>query len=955
MSLLEIMRALLLRSACTQCCCLGATFGELPNATHTPSSANMLCVCGHEYWKHALLKAEVVRCMVENQLAFRGGRLDTGCGGFYPRDTVVAIAGTMACICGSRYCDHELSVRETPPTSRTGQTVSVMNQPPIPSPLSAVFSAARFPRFPPPAASNLSTGQERQRQAGRIEYKADPEYLPSQATQSQARSPTKQPQVDPALQCAIIPFRATPTSLKSNTHPPGLFKFDDEDCHHLVRELASYNLIFDLDESGIESEDGEVWETLDMQIKTLLELHQIEMLSCEFENDAYLSLAWKFCVPGRSNKYKAETPLQYKCNIAYVRRIAQPHPLSRGTSVFFIGMGSTGDSRGAYYVLEVPRNDSLKACVMEDGQLSQQPHPCWPWRVVSKLPWIQLPEDTSRTCIAQCTNDGDESQPRQRTNAHRDRNRSAQRLPVASSSRAVNTQRSAPFAGEGPRGQVPEAAQVQPPTAQATERPPTPPPVEHLKNQDAPVIDRLTSAEVDSWRRDIQTHPRVGNTGVYIRAPDSETLAQTLIALLQLQASDKQSTAGFEPAQGVVVRVPDITSLMNAFPLFQIQGNQSEGSTGIGPVREVYDTALSLRIRDEKRWSPSTTGGYHTVNLCSNPAMEDKSLALEYKVDGMLFALYLITVGVGPDPISPFVLYAACVDDVESMELPKDYALGMVPDDSTAKAVDEIFEFNPTDTVSIGDLMNSRLASLVMDHILLGANWVLKARGESQHRMLQAQMLTKILIGHHNPWTHPHFKAFCEGFSCGPSFGKLLKMPTDEWDADLSYARRLLAAVYNRRIDDAGAIVNQISWVGTNPADPVNHHFYQLFVMRANHWLSGVGHPRELVGEYINQATYEQDRWDRGLRARLLYKAITGSSLIVGNATIQLAYLPDFRGDTLFEAKVCFTTLKVTINSFVRDKLLLQPGNMASNGGMSRFDRWWHVQLLSLATGFNSI
>ncbi|KAM6489605.1 hypothetical protein JOM56_014927 [Amanita muscaria] len=488
----------------------------------------------------------------------------------------------------------------------------------------------------------------------------------------------------------------------------------------------------------------------------------------------------------------------------------------------------------------------------------------------------------------------------------KDRNRSAQRLPVASSSRAVNTQRSAPFAGEGPRGQVPEAAQVQPPTAQATERPPTPPPVEHLKNlEDAPVIDRLTSAEVDSWRRDIQTHPRVGNTGVYIRAPDSETLAQTLIALLQLQASDKQSTAGFEPAQGVVVRVPDITSLMNAFPLFQIQGNQSEGSTGIGPVREVYDTALLLRIRDEKRWSPSTTGGYHTVNLCSNPAMEDKSLALEYKVDGMLFALYLITVGVGPDPISPFVLYAACVDDVESMELPKDYALGMVPDDSTAKAVDEIFEFNPTDTVSIGDLMNSRLASLVMDHILLGANWVLKARGESQHRMLQAQMLTKILVGHHNPWTHPHFKAFCEGFSCGPSFGKLLKMPTDEWDADLSYARRLLAAVYNRRIDDAGAIVNQISWVGTNPADPVNHHFYQLFVMRANHWLSGVGHPRELVGEYINQATYEQDRWDRGLRARLLYKAITGSSLIVGNATIQLAYLPDFRGDTLFEAKLC--------------------------------------------------
>ncbi|KAM6494941.1 hypothetical protein JOM56_009564 [Amanita muscaria] len=871
----------------------------------------------------------------------------------------------MACICGSRYCDHEVSVRGTPPTSCTGQMVSVMNQPPIPSPLSAVCSAARFPRFPPPVASNLSTEQERQRSAsryrrtGRNGRMADnPEYSPSGP--SQARSPTKQRQVEPALQCAIIPFRQT--SLKSNTHPPGLFKFDDEDCRHLVRELTSHSLMFDFDESAINSEDAEVWETLDTQIKTLLESHQIKMLSCEFENDTYLSLAWKFCVPGRSHKYKAEAPLQYRCNIAYVRRIAQPHPLSRGTSVFFI----------------VPRNDNLVACVMENGQLSEQPHPCWPWRVVSGLPWIQLPQDTSHSrniCIPQCTGTASEedeqaasqSQPHRRLAAQRNRNRPVQRPQVASSSHTIDARPLTPPAAEGLRGQVPGATQVQPPTPQATEHPrdrntlintgwpPTPPPVEHLKNRGAPVVDWLTPDEVDEWRRDIRTHPRVGDRGVYICAPDLGTLAQTIVALLQCQALDKQDMAGFKPAQDVTVRVPHIASLMNMFPLFRIQGNQQEGSTGIGPIREVYDTALSLRIKDEKRWSASTTGGYHTVNLCSNPAMEDRSLALEYKVDGMMFALYLITVGVGPDPISPFVLYAACVDDIESMQLPKDYALGMVPDDSTAKAACEIFQFCPTDTVKVGDLMGSRLASLAMDHILLGANWVLKARREDQHQMLQMQMLMKILVGHHNPWTHPHFKAFCDGFNCGPSFRKLLKMPTDEWNADLSYARRLLAAVYNRRIDDASAIANWISWVGTNPAEPINNHFYQLFIMRVHCWLSGIGHPRELVGEYIDRAAYEQDRWDRGLRARLLYKAITGSLLIVGKATIQLAYLPDFHGDALFEAKVCFTTLNVTIDSFVRDKLLLQPGNMDSSGAASRFDCWWYVQLLSFATGFNSL
>ncbi|KAM6495120.1 hypothetical protein JOM56_009743 [Amanita muscaria] len=118
MSLLEIMRALLLRSACTQCCCLGATFGELPNATHTPSSANMLQRWYVAWWK--------------------------------TNSRFVAVDWILAVVA---------FIHATPPTSRTGQTVSVMNQPPIPSPLSAVFSAAWFPRFPPPAASNLSTGQ----------------------------------------------------------------------------------------------------------------------------------------------------------------------------------------------------------------------------------------------------------------------------------------------------------------------------------------------------------------------------------------------------------------------------------------------------------------------------------------------------------------------------------------------------------------------------------------------------------------------------------------------------------------------------------------------------------------------------------------------------------------------------------------------------------------------------
>ena len=70
---------------------------------------------------------------------------------------------------------------------------------------------------------------------------------------------------------------------------------------------------------------------------------------------------------------------------------------------------------------------------------------------------------------------------------------------------------------------------------------------------------------------------------------------------------------------------------------------------------------------------------------------------------------------------------------------------------------------------------------------------------------------------------------------------------------------------------------------------------------------------------------------------------------------MEMNYSPNFPGNILCQARVCFTTLEVTITSFVRDELLLQPEALETQALASLFDLWWHAQLLGLATGFNVV
>ena len=67
-----------------------------------------------------------------------------------------------------------------------------------------------------------------------------------------------------------------------------------------------------------------------------------------------------------------------------------------------------------------------------------------------------------------------------------------------------------------------------------------------------------------------------------------------------------------------------------------------------------------------------------------------------------------------------------------------------------------------------------------------------------------------------------------------------------------------------------------------------------MFILRVQRWMSGTGHPCILMDKgLITPEAFEADRNDRGFRARLFYRAITGSDLRLVGFTKDTVYVRD--------------------------------------------------------------
>jgi hypothetical protein len=186
------------------------------------------------------------------------------------------------------------------------------------------------------------------------------------------------------------------------SHPTAMFKFNSGQRRELVQELASCNLVFDFNTSETQS-DVQVWRQLDVQVKDHLTKNMIQLASTERYGDTYLGLSWMLC----KKNGQVEMPEYYHCTLDYIRNLAQAHPLHEQCKLFFIGKHWIFNLWGSctYQPLTAPKARNLEAHVTIDSTLSDQAHPCWPWRVVSNLSWIKFPKNLSieqNQCLPEC-------------------------------------------------------------------------------------------------------------------------------------------------------------------------------------------------------------------------------------------------------------------------------------------------------------------------------------------------------------------------------------------------------------------------------------------------------------------------------------------------------------------------------------------------------------------------
>jgi len=306
-----------------------------------------------------------------------------------------------------------------------------------------------------------------------------------------------------------------------------------------------------------------------------------------------------------------------------------------------------------------------------------------------------------------------------------------------------------------------------------------------------------------------------------------------------------------------------------------------------------------MRIETE-RWLNINGGFYRTLNFTPKPTHVCTDSLVEFEIDGIMTAMVMVQLLVEPYPVNPFLVYAAllpkgpeCLEFLMDPPSPdedykREYLFAMIPDKDTRKALAELFKLSKGRKASaLEAIQDILLRRAIEDPIGAPATYFVKPRDDAQHANIRSQLFNVLLIGHDEPWTHPHFEAFARGLHLGlcgvPSIMKAPLEHETEEDTYL-YAFQLVSTLWNNRITGPGDLTRRIHYRIFNPLRSRKAMlFAELFRTRFVRWLGGKGHPRELVGGIVTEEMYEKSRKSRKIRAELFWKAVSDLEVLPGN------------------------------------------------------------------------
>ncbi|KAJ6472319.1 hypothetical protein C8R47DRAFT_1221819 [Mycena vitilis] len=471
---------------------------------------------------------------------------------------------------------------------------------------------------------------------------------------------------------------------------------------------------------------------------------------------------------------------------------------------------------------------------------------------------------------------------------------------------------------------------------------------ERLRSGTSNLFVALPAGEVLLWRTDVCTAVNPDDvTALEIAGPSVDAVAVALESLVRALACGYDLTE-FEATNGVDLTVAEFPGFFvpdRSFKVAPIGSAPQRQASGQGVERSVYVRGLGHRVNDAQRWTKSG-GMYFRPKFYGIRQHLRKTHITEFTVDGAWAALYLISLGVGPDPLCPFMLLAATRKDtgwMADLTLECIHALDPSAAELGEPGQHPILPLPPA-LVLVATLLPIPITEFAVK------------RAPEFHRTIHIMLLCFFFFGIDDPYSHPEFIAFLKGFNIRLKGSRTLLSHC----TDIDIFKRLLAATYNRRIEAVDDVLKKVKICSSQSTGELVDLQQMMFQLRLIRWLRGVGYPRSLRGTLVSDEEFLAQRRNPLIRAeRFLYAlsemrvipADNEFALVIHLCRPVLKAREEDRSPKLFFHD-CVTQVDVPLNAWT-DNILLQPAEFGDDEE-TEFDRWMSSEFSLQGGDYNS-
>ncbi|KAJ7662236.1 hypothetical protein DFH06DRAFT_1471791 [Mycena polygramma] len=486
---------------------------------------------------------------------------------------------------------------------------------------------------------------------------------------------------------------------------------------------------------------------------------------------------------------------------------------------------------------------------------------------------------------------------------------------------------------------------------------------EHLRSGTTNLFVGLPAVAVLLWRTDVCTAVNPDDvTALEIVGPSVDVVAVALESLVRTLACGHDLT-DFKPADSVDLTVTEFPGFFvpdRSFKVAPIGSAPQRQASGQGVERSVYVRGLGHRVNDTQRWTKSG-GMYFRPKFYGMRQHLRKTHITEFTVDGAWAALYLISLGVGPDPLCPFMLLAATRKDTEWMA---DLTLECIDalDPSAAEVLAPWFEVTADTVFQLGEPGQHPILPLPPALVLVATllpipitEFAFKRTPEF-HRTIHIMLLCFFFFGIEDPYSHPEFIAFLKGFNIRLKGSRTLLSHC----ADVDHFKRLLAATYNQRIKAVDDVLKNVKICSSQSTSELVDLQQTMFQLRVIRWLRGVGYPRSLRGTLVSNEEFLAQQRNPLIRAERFLYALSEMRVIPADDEFALVIHlcrpvlkagEEDRSPKLFFHD-CVTQVDVPLNAWT-DNILLQRAEFGDDEE-TEFDRWMSSEFSLQGGDYNS-